>query len=369
MLPLPGFDSELWAAPAVALNQDGRVELLACLFTGRVHRAFQTALNSDSYSSMEELRGGRVFGRVAAIRNLAGKIEIFVVSGDRFPTSPLMHRWQHDPNTTDASRWSEWDNKGGDLASDPTAGANHDGRLEVFAVHTDGDVHRIFQRYFAFGGAPWSGWERLNRGPSFNGRFTGRVSVSNDGAGKMHVLARDTLGLVWMNNQTSPGGGWSGWSWAGFFSAGDPVIATNSDGRLEMFVEGPRDHRIWHRWQTRVGGGWSGWQNLNPTSPMQPEVNSQPFTVINGRGGFLHVFATYGGNLVHINQIHAFPYWTNWSSLTAVRSRPSFGIEEYYGKPAAAANPDGSIELFATFGWWAGGGSGRSGYMRHTHLP
>lgn len=46
---------------------------------------------------------------------------------------------------------------GGQLDGDPTVGINHDGRLEVFAIGSDGRAFHIYQRWFDLFGAPWSG--------------------------------------------------------------------------------------------------------------------------------------------------------------------------------------------------------------------
>jgi hypothetical protein len=56
------------------------------------------------------------------------------------------------------------------------------------------------------------------------------------------------------------GGAWSE-TWlshgsAGGGFAGDPTLALNGDGRLELFVRGS-DGALWHRWQKERGGAWS----------------------------------------------------------------------------------------------------------------
>ena len=56
--------------------------------------------------------------------------------------------------------------------------------------------------------------------------------------------------------QTAPNNGWSTWSTRGGAFAGAPVLGTNRDGRLEVFVKGT-DCALWHTWQTAPNNGWA----------------------------------------------------------------------------------------------------------------
>ena len=60
---------------------------------------------------------------------------------------------------------------------------------------------------------------------------------------------------MWHIWQTAPNNGWSGWHSLG----GDvrqPSVATNADGRLEVFAVGG-DDALWHTWQTAPNNGWA----------------------------------------------------------------------------------------------------------------
>jgi hypothetical protein len=52
------------------------------------------------------------------------------------------------------------------------------------------------------------------------------------------------------------------WGGLGGTLTEDPVVASNADGRLEVFVRG-HDNALYHIWQT--GSGWSGWAGLGGT--------------------------------------------------------------------------------------------------------
>ena len=43
-----------------------------------------------------------------------------------------------------------------------------------------------------------------------------------------------------------------------------PHVATNADGRLEVFVQGSDNH-LWHIYQVKAGQDWSDWYDLGPS--------------------------------------------------------------------------------------------------------
>jgi tetratricopeptide (TPR) repeat protein len=52
----------------------------------------------------------------------------------------------------------------------------------------------------------------------------------------------------------------------------DPsAVIQNSDGRLEVFVQGS-DGGLWHAWQTVANGNWSGFQSLGGALTSRPVV-------------------------------------------------------------------------------------------------
>ena len=108
--------------------------------------------------------------------------------------------------------WSEWQSlgkPGGQLVSGirPAVGVNADGRLEVAVVGTE-----VFQRLAA--------------------------------------ARRCVVGLVSLETPPASGSG-----------LGGTTLASNEDGRLELFVLAG-DGAVWHRWQKVPNGGWSSWDSL-----------------------------------------------------------------------------------------------------------
>ena len=90
------------------------------------------------------------------------------------------------------------------ITSDPAAGHDQDGRLEVFARGTDNALWHIWQTAPSAG--PWSGWASLG------GVITSSPTVSNDANGSLQAFARGTDDALWHIRQTAPNNGWSGWA-------------------------------------------------------------------------------------------------------------------------------------------------------------
>jgi hypothetical protein len=320
------------APPTVIANADGRLEIFIRGLDNKFWHLFQrTADVPNDCSPMEGLPGDQTFsGSVSGVLNNWNKIEIFAWGRD----GALWHRWQNDPNVREAARWSPWSSLSGQLAAEPTAALNWDKRIEVFALHTDGRVYHIYQRWFDLFGAPWSGWEVLD-----GRRFRGRVAVDRDANGSMHVLARDAAdSSVWVNWQLTPGGPWSGWAAFGGTAAGDLTLSHNADGRLEAFVRGT-DGRVYHKWQVAPNGAWSNWQQLLEGSASAPVLigESRP-TAILDRRGHLEVFARTGASTVTTTrETGGAPPWSDFREIGPTVTSDL----------AAGVNPGGTVELFA----------------------
>ncbi len=132
--------------------------------------------------------------------------------------------------------------------------ANADGRLEAFALRSNGAVHTTWQT--GVNGA-WSGWLSLGgrdvRAPVVGANLDGRL--------ELFVVGGD--GVLCHKWQTSPNGTWGDWRSAGGTALSeDLVVARNADGRLQVFVVGG-DGSLYTTWQSSPNGTWSNWQNLN----------------------------------------------------------------------------------------------------------
>lgn len=120
------------------------------------------------------------------------------------------------------------------------------------------------------------------------------------------------------------------WDSLGNTSLSDIQVATNSDGRLEVF--GLRaDGELWHRWQLRPRSGWSEWESLGG--------GNQLIAVGRNRDGRLEVFSVAGDQLWHRWQVRANGGWSDWTTLGSAVG----GIRQL----AVGKNWDGRLEVFA----------------------
>jgi len=52
-----------------------------------------------------------------------------------------------------------------------------------------------------------------------------------------------------------------------------PVVVTNDDSRIEVFMV-DRDRQLYHRWQTKPNGGWNDkWESLGGDWPSNPVIH------------------------------------------------------------------------------------------------
>jgi acylphosphatase len=185
----------------------------------------------------------------------------------------------------------------------------------------------------------WSGGGSLGA-PS--GGIIGGVTVANNQDGRLEIFGVGSdhqLHHIW---QTSPNNGWSGWASLGApgpgIQIGDPRVVRNADGRLEVFLLAG-DQKIWHIWQTAPNNGWSGWASLG--GPAVQITNGAPFVGNNGDGR-IEVFATGAdGGIYHIWQTAPSNGWSAWAQLLA----PLPGVQ-FYGLGGVANNRDGRFQLF-----------------------
>ena len=99
----------------------------------------------------------------------------------------------------------------------------------------------------------------------------------------------------------------------------DPIVASNDDGRLEVFIIGS-DGAIWHSWQMQGNlKQWSGWASFGHPQEAVVSVPNE-FTplisVCRDKAGRLQLFAVINnGTLWQIGQVQKNINWGNWHSL------------------------------------------------------
>jgi acylphosphatase len=214
-----------------------------------------------------------------------------------------------------------WQPLGGVITTEPVAGVNKDGRIEVFALGADNALWHIWQTAPNSG---WSGWASLGGG------ITSTPAIVRTADGRLEAFARGTDGALWHIWQTAPNNGWSGWASLGGVITSDPCAVRNADGRVEVFARGP-DGALWHIWQKGAQQGWSRWTSLGVQFVGNPAAG-------NNKDGRIEVFMRAGnGALIHLWQTAPNNDWSAWASLGGAIA----------ADPAVANNADGRLEVFA----------------------
>lgn len=344
-----------------------RITLLLCAAAGLAQ--------ADSWSGWNSLGGG-IYGSPSAIMNVDGRLEIFAVGGG----NAIYHNWQTSPS----GGWSGWTWMGGSIQQPPVPVINADGRVELFGWGTDGALWHAWQQTAA-NSSSWTGWSSLGGGIYANPA----VAVNSDG--RLEAVVVGSYGEVYHIWQTSAGGGWTGYTWMGAAMAPTTSLAigTNLDGRLEVFARGT-DNNLYHAWeqtaansssytgwgtlsapsggvggapsvasnydgrldvfvvnpseapyhiaQTSAGGGWGGWTGLGGAI-ITP-------TVTQNMDGRLELFGIGGGNAVYHNwQTTPGGSFSGWSSLGGVIMANNVGV---------AMNANGTLEIFGEWQTAAG---------------
>ena len=121
-----------------------------------------------------------------------------------------------------------------------TVGQNKDGRLEVFAISTNGKLWHIYQTNFQ---GEWSNWESFETETKdkFEPNPHRQVVVGQNQDGRLEVFIHDIKGKIWHRWQIWPNDGWSRWT-----SFSNPANVKNykmadavqdSAGKLTLFLK------------------------------------------------------------------------------------------------------------------------------------
>jgi hypothetical protein len=138
---------------------------------------------------------------------------------------------------------------GGATTADPDIASDQPNRLNVFLKGTDG---YLWQKWWT--GSSWSEWVKISE--ALGGKIAGGPGAVSMAAGRLDVVARmpdNTVGHWYYD------GAWH-YDNLGGNTAGDPDIASDTNGHLNVFVKGA-EGELWQKWWT--GSGWSAWQNLS----------------------------------------------------------------------------------------------------------
>jgi hypothetical protein len=185
--------------------------------------------------------------------------------------------------------------------------------------------------------------------------------------GRLEVFVVGTTGDrgvdLWHLYQTSPAGAWS--QWVNHGSPGthnnwnNPVVARDSDGRLELFMG--FDAQTWQIWQTSPNGPWTPTWTEHPVTAgdigtsvgaltLRPDGRLQLF--VNG------VISAQRDELWHIVQTAPSQGWTSWASLGIPAGLSGLGPTGGSKSSASAAT-----ERCGTSGKPRSTAAGRTGYL------
>jgi hypothetical protein len=315
--------------PFAQRNQDGRLEVFASGLGG-IFNISQVVANGGWREGFRSwLNKGRPPANVRLTshvvgRNADGRLEIFAVGED----NALWQKWQVAPN----DGWSEWKTLGApardaSLTDQFTVGRNQDGRQEVFAVGSDGNVWQIWQTAPNGG---WSAWGKLGQPPA-GIRRADRITVGSNEDLRQELFVMGGDDALWHIWQVAPNAGWSDWESLGkpkdLFDRSEPpkdrdlsepLVQKNADGHLEVFA--PGNGAFCNRWQERWREGpnrvvWrhQGW---NEKPKPRPEVGLTWIEAALNFQNRLEVLA-FGDDsaLWHAWQVDVAPFWSKWESL------------------------------------------------------
>jgi Astacin (Peptidase family M12A) len=274
-------------------------------------------------------------------RNADGRLEVFLVGSDK----QLHHRWQTEKNS---STWSDGSpSLLGEWPDDSTVASNADGRLEVYIVGSDEHLYHRWQT--AANSSIWSIWTEGNYTTNWNtlrGQFSlkSRPAVAQNADGRLAVFMVFLDRRLYVTTQKvandSTSNAWDGWNVLGmqYLWPDDPVVAQNADGRLEVFLVGS-DRRLYHRWQTEKNSStWSdGWASLGG----QWSHRRRPAVAQNADGRLEVFLVGLDKQLHHRSQIS--PNSSQWSEIWTV-----LGGQEWppSSDPGIGRNADGRLEVF-----------------------
>jgi ligand-binding sensor domain-containing protein/signal transduction histidine kinase len=158
----------------------------------------------------------------------------------------------------------------------------------------------------------------------------GQPAVARNADGRLELFKVDADGEMRHRWQREANGDWS--SWISLGGSVYPGLGTglNAAGEIEVFAVGRATDSVQVICQKTAAHGWSGWTNLG--GPSVP-----PVAVGRDADGRLEIFVLDKlGAALHLSQTNALGGWSDWTNMGG-RFEPGLVVE---------ANADGRLELF-----------------------
>jgi hypothetical protein len=286
--------------PAVARNSDGKLEVFFAGSDNSMYHAKQVSAGSEAFETFAPIEDSRS-GNPVMVRAGDNRLWVFVRDGN-----VLVYKFQQGAPGGEWSGWLPFPMSGGQLQGDPSV-VVFQGRLHVFFRGLDNRLY-YYAQWVAGDPAPrnWSGWVSLDGGMTAN-----PAAVASDPNGRLEVFVRGTTGDIYTRSWT---GSWSGWSLLGnnIGGSGAPAAARN-DSTVEVVARG-FDDRIRYINRSLGDGSWTGtWTSLNgPASSPNPTlaVNADgrmEIFMVGSDGNVYHNPQGAGGTISSFNSLGGFP--------------------------------------------------------------
>jgi hypothetical protein len=306
------YDQGSGGRVATGVHKDGRIEVFAVTPGGGVKNRYETVPDgawAGSWSDFGPTGTTLKVVAVAAGRHLGGRIEVFAVMSD----GSIMNKYETSPGGS----WSGWN----DFASAKTAvsasvGVHQDGRLEIFAVTPGGGVKNMYE---TVPDGAWAGsWS--NYGPTGTTLTVDAVTAARHAHGRLEVFAVMSDGSMMNKYETSPGGSWSGWNGYanaktayGTGSPGTDSAGVHLNGRMEVFAVTPSGG-LQNKYENVPDGTWSSWNGFGPTTTATLTVTAS--AVSQHKSGRLEVFAVMSdGSIQNKYEQAANGSWSGWNGF------------------------------------------------------
>jgi len=179
-------------AGAMALNSLGRLEIFGVNTLGQAWHRSQAAPGVNVFSAWEPFGLPATLRSVSAELNADGLVEVFALTS----TGQIWHRWQTAPSSATYTPWVQLD---GALTSIAVA-RNGDGTLQLFGVNRAG---QIWRRDGGPGVNNWFSWSQLDDPPAVGTLRS--LAAETNADGRVELFAVNTSGQLWHRWQASAG--------------------------------------------------------------------------------------------------------------------------------------------------------------------
>jgi hypothetical protein len=178
-------------------------------------------------------------------------------------------------------------------------------------------------------GCAWTGWQ------AFPQKWYGHPAVATNADGRLEVFATGFDGVVYHSWQTSPNGIWSAWKALPGLTTARSVVAVRGIGARMVATARLANGSV--SVSSYSGTAWSGWSSIGGavTGSLSPATNPQGRAEVFGLGT--------SGAIVHAWQTST-GAWSGWASLGAPPGSPATALQ-------AVMNASGRLEVFVVGGW------------------